>query len=150
MAKKPYRPYEFDLGPRTYSSNETEEERDRREYAWELSDRPSSLVQDEVEEFVKTQFNGDYKAARVELEKRSDDIYARAGAQAVMDMQEDKIALDAKYAKDFKKAEPERKAQKEKVPRMNWLERINQPPKNADDAPGERASYQQQPKESGE
>jgi hypothetical protein len=38
MSKKPYRPYTADQGLRTDSSHETEEERDRREYAWELSE----------------------------------------------------------------------------------------------------------------
>jgi hypothetical protein len=110
MAKKPYRPYGADLGSRSYSSNETPEERDRREYADELSDRTASLVQDEVEEIVKTRFNDDWKAAREELRKGADDAYVRAKAQALLDMEEDRIALDAKYPP---RSEAERSAERE-------------------------------------
>ena len=130
------------MGERRYSSNETEEERDRREYRWELKDRTTTIVIDETEEIVKTRFNGDWKAAREELKKHSDDIYARAGAQAVLDMEEDRIALDAKYPpKSETERSAEREEKREKLSRMSWLERIQGESTAEDD--------QQQPKESG-
>ena len=142
MAKPPYRPYNANLGSRT-RSYQNDEERDWGEYHEELGDRMSSLAQDEIEEFVKTQFNGDYKAARSELERRGDDIYARAKAQAVLDMAEDKVALEAKYPPELaaeREAERERKREtyRKKLEAKHgpgvgrWLARIS--PETSDDS----------------